>query len=83
MKPIMKLGGLDVYQLSDITPIRGLVRLTKWLMPIQSEFDYLHDECVRISRDRTRLCYIAFHQGKLALYVNDLTGGIFDTLGEE
>ena len=83
MKPYMRLPTADVYHLKDIANIKSMVRLTKWLPPIQSEFVYLSNEYKRISKDPFRKCYIVYSESKIALFVNDVTEGAFDRLGEE
>lgn len=83
MKPFMRLPTGDVYQLRDINNIKSMVRLTKWLQPIQAEFIYLTNEYKRIMKDPKRYGYIVYSAGKIALFVNDLTDGAFDKLSEE
>lgn len=83
MKPFMRLKTVDVFQLKDISNIPSIVRLTKWLPPVKDEFDYLSREHSRISSDVRRECYIVYHAGKIALYVNDITSGAFERLKEE
>lgn len=82
MKAVMKLLQTEVFQLKDIQPF-GMVRLTKWLPLIKDEIEYLEKEYARISTDTTRFCYIVYHCGKIALYVNDVTNGSFEKLSEE
>lgn len=83
MKPFMRVKTVDVFQLKDISSIPSMVRLTKWLPPIKDEFEYLSGEYHRISSDERRTCYIVYHAGKIALYVNDITSGAFERLKEE
>jgi len=83
MKPFMQIKTLDVFQLKDVSNISNIVRLTKWLPPVKEEFDYLSVEYKRISSDVRRECYLVYHAGKIALYVNDITNGAFEKLKEE
>lgn len=83
MKPFIKLPTVDVYQLKDIENIKSMVRLTKWLQPVQGEFQFLANEHYRISKDPLRKCYIVYAENKISLFVNDLTEGAFERLGEE
>lgn len=83
MKPYLQLPDVSVYHIQDVSKIPRMVRLTKWLKPVRSEFEYLANEQRRISKDSLRTCYIVYSQNEISLYVNDLTGGAFDKLGEE
>jgi len=83
MKPYMRLPTADVYHMKDVANIKSMVRLTKWLQPIQSEFVYLVGEYKRISKDPSRTCYIVYFESKIALFVNDITEGAFERLSEE
>jgi len=83
MKPYMRLPTADVYHLKDIANIKSMVRLTKWLQPVQAEFVYLANEYKRISKDPLRACYIVYSNSKIALFVNDITEGAFERLSEE
>jgi hypothetical protein len=60
-----------------------MVRLTKWLPPVQSEFVFLSNEYKRISKDPLRTCYIVYCEGKISLFVNDITEGAFERMSEE
>lgn len=83
MKPYMRLPAADVYHLKDIANIKSMVRLTKWLQPVHAEFAYLVGEYKRISKDPFRTCYIVYSESKIALFVNDVTEGAFERLGDE
>lgn len=83
MKPYIKSPLCDVYHIKDVANIKSMVRLTKWLQPIHGEFVYLANEYKRISKDPLRTCYIVYSEGKIALFVNDVTEGAFERLGEE
>lgn len=80
-KPVIKFRDLMVYRYEDIA--KKLVRLTKWLTPIPAELSYLHREYKRINADRNRVCIVAMKDHKVALFVNDLTNGAFEALGDE
>ena len=82
-KPIMQFDSLDIFQVSDIEKRRNIVRLTKWLPATQQELAYLASEYRRISVDPCRQCFLVYEIGRVALYVNDITEGAFDRMGEE
>ena len=73
--------GMNVYRFADIS--KKLVQLTKWLQPVPTELTYLNNEWRRIKADRKRVCVVAMLDHKVALFVNDLTEGSFQALGEE
>jgi len=83
MKPYMKLSTVNVYALKDVANIKSMVQLTKWLQPLQSEFAYLVREHHRINDDPLRDCYIVYANGRIALFVNDITEGAFEKLNED
>jgi len=82
-KPIMQFDGIDIFQLRDVEAKKNMVRLTKWLPATNQEFGYLAKEYGRIREDATRQCVIVYWCGKVALYVNDITEGAFDRMGDE
>lgn len=63
--------------------MRNMVRLTKWLPANNIEFRFAKNEYLRISKDVTRVCVIVYAEGKVAVFVNDLTGGAFDSMDDE
>lgn len=73
---------VKIVQLQELRGVEGLVRLTKWLPGLHEEMTYLRNEYFRISADPLRVCMIATHNGKFALYVNDITNGAFNALSE-
>ena len=85
MLPVMQFGEVEIFQLKDIITRKKekMTRLTKWLPPVRSELSYLEKEYLRITKDPSRKCYIIYDQGLVALFVNDVTNGMFDRLGEE
>ena len=44
---------------------------------------YLIQEVYRINKDPERLAVIGYNRGSYVLYVNDVTEGAFDKLGED
>lgn len=82
-KPVMRFGSIDIFQLRDLPENRKIVRLTKWLPAVEKELQFLEKEYQRITSDPTRIGIIVYHNGQVALYVNDLTGGVFDRLSED
>ena len=80
-KPVTKFKDLMIYHRADIS--KKLVRLTKWLPPVPTELSYIYDEYRRIKADKTRVCIVATENHRVALFVNDLTNGAFEALGEE
>ena len=82
-KPIMQYDGIDIFQLRDIAPTKKFVRLTKWLPATSQELKYLAGEYTRIREDPTRRCLIVYWAGKVGLFVNDMTDGAFENMGEE
>lgn len=79
----MRFGKTDIYQLKDIPNDRKIVRLTKWLPATNAELAYLEKELVRITSDANRFGMIVYHNGQVALYVNDLTNGVFEQMSED
>lgn len=73
---------MAIYDYYDIAPMK-LVQLTKWLTPSTEELEYLLGEHKRISSDKNRQCRVAIFEGKIAIFVNDLTDGVFERLGSE
>lgn len=82
-QPLMQYEGLDVFQLRDVPSSIKTVRLTKWLPATQKEFEYLKNEYNRIMCDPSRSGMVVYNKGTVALFVNDMTDGAFDKLGEE
>ena len=81
LKPVISYCGMNVYKFEDLS--KKLVQLTKWLHPVPAELTYLLNESRRIKSDRTRVCIVAMLDHKVALFVDDLTNGTFQSLGEE
>lgn len=81
LKPVINYCGVNVYKFEDLS--KKLVQLTKWLHPVPDELTYLVNESRRIQADKTRVCIVAMSNHKVALFVNDLTNGTFDALGDE
>lgn len=79
---VMKFNEVDIYQLKDV-PDSKVTRLTKWLPAVQVELQYLTDECVRIKKDPKRFAMVVYHNGQVALYVDDQTNGAFDALTDD
>lgn len=79
----MRFGKLDIFQLKDVPSNKKIVRLTKWLPATNVELAYLEKEFERIKEDLTRFTMVVYHNGQVALYVNDLTGGAFDQMSED
>lgn len=79
---VMKFNEVDIYQLKDV-PDSKVTRLTKWLPAVQVELQYLTDECVRIKKDPKRFAMVVYHNGQVALYVDDVTNGAFDALPDD
>ena len=83
-QPVMRFGEVDIYQIKDVpSSAMKVTRLTKWLPAIQSEIKYLADECVRIRQDSKRFAMVIYHNGQVALYVDDVTNGAFDALTDD
>lgn len=82
-KPVMRFGTISIFQLRDLPTNRTIVRLTKWLPAIEKELQFLEKEYHRIISDANRFCMVVYHNGQVALYVNDLTNGMFEQLGED
>lgn len=78
---IMSFNGINVYQMKDVGD--RMTRLTRWLEPTHEEFCYLEKEYNRILKDRRRSAMVVYWNGQIALFVNDMTGGEFDRLGDE
>lgn len=78
---MIKFRDMNVYDSADIS--KKLVRLTKWLSPVPTELEYLRKEYLRIKGDKNRTCVVVLNDHRVALFVNDLTNGAFETLGEE
>lgn len=80
----MKFGGVDIYQLKNVPEDTvKTTRLTKWLPAVQVELKFLTDECVRIRKDPKRFAMVVYHNGQVALYVDDQTNGAFDALTDD
>lgn len=81
---VMKFGEVDIYQLKDVPEgSKKVTRLTKWLPAVQAELKFLTDECVRIRKDPKRFAMVVYHNGQVALYVDDQTDGAFDALPDD
>lgn len=81
--PVMRFGTVDIFQLRDLPQNKKIIRLTKWLPAVSKELQFLESEYHRIASDPTRVVMIMYQDGQVALYVNDLTGGMFDQMGDE
>jgi hypothetical protein len=81
LTPTINFRGMKIYKISDI-PVK-LVQLTKWLPAVPTELDFIKSEYERIKADKTRVCIVATSDYRIALFVNDMTNGVFNSLGEE
>lgn len=54
----------------------GLIQQTIWLVPTQTIREYIKSEHERINSDLSRTCWAIQHQGKIALFVNDVTNQV-------
>ncbi len=82
VKPKVMYIDMPIYNFGDIVEWK-LVQLSKWLPPTTDELQYLYRECKRICSDRKRIACVAIFDGKIALFVDDLTNGAFDALGSD
>ena len=80
LTPIMWHGNIPIFEYGDLLRIPKFTRLTKWLSMTEDEMEYLTSEVERISSDPQRQCVIGYSLGKVTLYVNDVTNGVFDSL---
>lgn len=82
-RTIKTYNDMKIVDVSDIqrAPVL-LTRLFKWQDPTEAEMAFFYREWKRISADQGRVCIAVMSLGKVSLYVDDLTGGEFDKLGD-
>jgi len=78
MKYVTKSHGVPIFDIEDVKTLPKIVQLTKWLHMNEEELLFLTREYKRINDDKSRTCAIAYSNGNVALFVDDLTNGAFD-----
>lgn len=80
LRPDYLFGNNKIYEGPKLVQI-GLIRLTKLCK--NGDLDWLFKEAYRINQDDGRVAAVGyFGSDHFALYVNDLTDGEFDRMGD-
>jgi len=83
MTTVMKSHGVPIFDVTDVKKIPKIVQLTKWLNCNDDELAYVTNEYRRINKDTARRCMIAYDNGRVAVFVNDVTNGAFEANGKD